>query len=180
MRALPMGLATFAGATGAFLFAYAAFADVVVQKEARTPHIEVVVQSGVRGEVNHCPTPDGGKQSDAPVCFFDWDAPLANLNLKLPLKDGEKCVPAKEKIAEGLDLEVDCATIVQGKGRKAYKFVLTLRDGAHAPHVVTVKLEPGAPWKFGGFKDRRRSTPASPFGAKPKRAAFLVQLKLAE
>jgi hypothetical protein len=95
-------------------------------------------------------------------------------------------VPTKEKIAEGVDLELGCAALVAGRGphSKAYKFNVTLRDAAAKAHVVTVTLEPGGLWKFGGFKDRRRDgkPDAGPDGgsaAKPKRT-LLVQLKLAE
>ncbi len=182
-RALPTGLAVFVASAGAFLAAQVASADVRIPTKALLPpRLEVVVQSGVRGDVNHCPTPDGGPKPDDKMCFFDWDPPLAKFDdLSLPLKGNDKCVPLKKAIAEGLSLEIGCATQVAGKGPKAYKFTVTLRDAAPGPHVVEVKLERGMAWKFGGFKDRRRSVKGDAGGAtKPQRAAFLVQLKLAE
>jgi hypothetical protein len=191
-------------AVAAFCAARPAFADVVLA-QTKVPSLEVVVQSGARGDVNHCSPGATGKPGDNPMCFFDWDKQLASLKVKLPLKTNGKCVPAKEKLVDGLDLELGCATLVPGKGpptkqSRAYKFTVALRDAAPPPRVATVVLEPGEVWKLGGFKDRRRAAKsgaqrdagteagaaaghdvndAGP-AAKPKRTALLVQLKLVE
>lgn len=196
IRAWPTGLAVFVTATSTFFGAHSALADVVTEQPTlKAPSLEVVVQSGVRGDVNHCPVPDAGKQPDNPMCFFEWDAPLATLRVNLPVKVNGKCAPTTQKIPGGLDLELGCASLVAAKGpatkqSRAYKFTVTVRDAAPAPHRATVSLAPGEVWKLGGFKQAGQAAvrPAvrPDAGAdagstgKPKRASLLVQLKLAE